>query len=86
MSTKRDNAVTAMGKRNGDVLELHNQWAKVVIARELQEQPAGKDKVVFIVDGDLADIRAREKTFPTMQQALAYAWHSLAEYERGAYR
>lgn len=69
----------AMGIRDGDYIEIHNQWAKVVIARV-------HAPLEFVVTGDILDLRVREKSFTSLSKALAYAWASLSTYEQGAYR
>lgn len=75
----------AMGKRDGDYIKLHNQWAKVVISREHKGEKLNEG-IDWIVSGDLKDPRANEKYCKTLAEATAYALESLAEYERGAYR
>lgn len=77
---KRVNATSlyrAMGNLEGDYLVLSNQWAKVQITQE-----DGK----WWVTGDLADLRAKEKKFPALTDAMAYALQSLGEYQEGACR
>ena len=71
----------AMGERDGDTLELVNQWARVTITREIED--TGE---VFVCRGDLKDIRAAEMFFAKLRDAITYAMDSLAEYAKGAYR
>lgn len=67
----------AMGAKDGDYIELHNQWAKVII-----EKREGK----FVVSGDIKALREAELSFTTSTAAMAYALDSLTEYEKGACR
>lgn len=69
----------AMGPRGGDEIELRNQWARVSITRD---EAAGQP-TVFVVTGDLADLRATSKEFITLADAVAYAWRSLGVYQTG---
>lgn len=69
----------AMGPRPLDTLELRNQFARVRITRD---SAAGQPDA-FIVDGDLADLRAHAKEFTSLTDAVAYAWRSLAVYQTG---
>jgi hypothetical protein len=66
----------ASGTRDGDYIELSNQWAKVVIT---YDAPSG----LWVVSGDLADTRARAKNFALQNNALTYALLSLAAYQSG---
>jgi hypothetical protein len=67
----------AIGPKDGDSLELRNQWARVTITYSRDMPPR------YVVTGDLYDLRAREKDFPTMRRALDYAMESLAVYQEG---
>lgn len=66
------------GPRNGDYLQLANQFARVTITRD-----TSYDDGPYVLTGDLIDPRAQEKTFKTWGEALAYALDSLAHYESG---
>jgi hypothetical protein len=69
----------AIGPRAGDELEIRNQWARVAITRDKADgQPD-----CYVVTGDLFDLRATSKEFAKLSDALAYAWKSLAEYQKG---
>lgn len=68
----------AMGHQEGDYIELHNQWAKVFVTRE-----GGR----FRVTGDLPILlRTDSRAFNTLTAAMIYAFKSLAEYQKGAFR
>lgn len=69
----------AMGPRPLDTLEVVNQWARVRITRD---SAAGQPDA-FIVDGDIADSRARAKGFTSLTEAMSYALRSLAEFQNG---
>lgn len=73
----------AMGRRDGDIIELSNQWAKVIIERRCC---GDSGPLAFVVSGDLADTRESEKSFTSLPKAMAYALASLAAYEQGALR
>lgn len=85
---KAATALDAMGKQDGDYIELHNQWARVTVSRDRVWNPktGGSAGWVYTVSGDIADFRARIKEFKTSAKALAYAFESLALYQKGAYR
>lgn len=76
------NMAAAMGRRDGDIIELSNQWAKVIIERRCGDN----GPLAFAVSGDLADTRESEKSFTSLPKAMAYALASLAAYEQGALR
>ncbi len=67
---------SAAGPRDGDSIELRNQWAKVTINHDATSR-------AWIVTGDLADLRARQMAFGEAHAALSYALRSLAEYQYG---
>lgn len=74
--------------RDGDYVELANQWAKVRITVEVDEDANAR---IFKVSGDVvrfdrngvADLRAHELAFPSARDAWNNAMASLAEYARG---
>lgn len=70
---------TAIGPRNGDFLELSNTWARVLITTNV----AAGQPTVYVVTGDLADVPLRDKEFPTLESAVAYAWRSLGVFQKG---
>lgn len=77
---KVDQIKDALGRTEGDYLELKNQWASVTIARE-----RGSDsRWGFVVRGEIADMRASSKTFSLISLAMAYALESLGSYRRGS--
>lgn len=88
--------VAAMGRHEGDFLKLENKWAKVFITREVRDievaprmgnVPAvAQERLVFVVSGHLAGVRAAEQVFHTGPAAMRYAMFCLAEYEKGAIR
>lgn len=69
----------AMGRTEGDYLELSNQWARVFVTRETVGRLA-----TFVVSGDIIDPRKHEITFHSLSKAMAYAVRSLGEYRRGS--
>lgn len=83
---KASQFLAAIGKEDGDYVELHNQWACVTISRDRCAEHQYPLKWVYTVSGDVADLRESTKTFRTQAQALAYAVESLALYQKGALR
>jgi hypothetical protein len=75
--SKRNPSRLAIGPRDGDSLELRNQWARVTITLSL-DMPRR-----YIVTGDRTTYGTIEMEFPTLRRALDYAMESLAIYQEG---
>lgn len=73
--------VDAIGREEGDYIEISNQWCKVKVTRHEGD---------WVVTEQLAhprateDPRATEKRFASLSKAMGYAVHSLGKYRRGS--
>jgi hypothetical protein len=72
----------AIGPRDGDTLELRNQWARVAITVQIDDSQRTAP-AEYVVTGDLYDLREVAQTFRTMGAAITYAMKSLAIYQEG---
>lgn len=73
----------AIGPKDGDTLELKNQWARVVITVYADDSDRPTQRPLYIVSGDLLDARLTRLECPTMGAAMSYAVQSLAVYQEG---
>lgn len=75
----------AIGPYDGDEIEIRNQWARVSITRNIDDEQAqgAMGHMLYVVAGDLYEPRETTKKFTTLRAALEYAWKSLAVYQEG---
>lgn len=82
----------SIGGRDGDYIELANQWAKVRITYELEAIAAHTPVEIayqpgYIVTGDTVSVRGamdrNDRTFPTALEAFRCAFESLQAYQQG---
>lgn len=68
----------AIGNKDGDYLELSNQWAKVFVTKQT-------DPRMWTVTGDILDVCGPPtRSFRTLSKAMNYAVESLAAYRDGS--
>lgn len=73
----------AIGPKDGDYIELANQWARVVITVWADDSDRPASPTLYVVTGDTLDFRLSRVEFCTMGAAITYAMRSLAVYQEG---
>jgi hypothetical protein len=80
-------AISGAELRDGDYVELANQWAKVTLSVEVEDGArifkVSGDVVQFSANGDVRNVRASELAFPSAKDAFNNALASLAYYAKG---